>query len=276
MTPSHWTMTKYRIWTLLFGITLLAVACSDSDDPIESSEDVDIRPVDHSDAGPMPNGDDDSDVGPQLDGGPENDASEAPDTGTADTGTPNTGSPDTDTGSPNTDTGTPDTGSPDTDTGTPDTGTPDPDTGTPDTGAPDTDEEPDTSLPPLAGDTCEDAIDVTEGGFWEGESTLDMTNAYDPSMDAEHNCVGTNFSDKDRVYVVSPDEDTTYKVRVEPISSNFDPMIYVRTDCDADACIAGTQLISLTFDAPGGQDSFIIVDGFIGTSGDFDLKVTIE
>lgn len=257
MTSSRWTLTKSGLWAVFLSIALITVACADSDAPVESSEDVDIRPVDDSDAGPLPNGGDEIDVGPQLDAEPESDADETPDTG-----------------SPDSDTGTADTGTPDPDIGSPDTGTAD--TGSPDTGAPDTGEEPDTSLPPLAGDTCEDAIDVTEGGFWEGESTLDMTNAYDPSMDAEHNCVGTNFSDKDRVYVVSPDEDTTYKVRVEPISSNFDPMIYVRTDCDADACIAGTQLISLTFDAPGGQDSFIIVDGFIGTSGDFDLKVTIE
>lgn len=140
-------------------------------------------------------------------------------------------------------------------------------------------EEPDGGFDPTVGDTCEDAIDVTEGGVWTGESTIDMTDQYDPSM---NDCSGTNFSDNDRVYVVAPQEDRDYEIRVEPVTSDFDAMIYVRHDCSAEECVAATRLNgagepeTLTFEATGGIDNYIIVDGEIGSTGNFDLMVTVE
>lgn len=140
-------------------------------------------------------------------------------------------------------------------------------------------DDDDAGIEPLEGDTCATAIEVTDGGTWKDESTEMMTDVYDPSMDA--NCLGTDFSDNDRIYVVAPDETTTYEVRVEPRSDDLDAMIYVREDCDDQECIAGTRLNGagepeqVTFDAEGSEETFIIVDGEIGTSGDFDLEVTI-
>ena len=172
------------------------------------------------------------------------------------------------------------------DTGADDIGGDDQDTGGVDAGA-DTGDDEDTGTggEALEGDTCETAIDVTEGAELNGESTLEMTDQYDPSTT---DCSGTNSSDRDRVYVVQPEETTSYTVRVEPQEpDNFDVMIYVREDCEALECLAATRFNGpgeaeqLSFEAQANTPTFIIVDGDIGGigsswSGTFDLSVTIE
>ncbi len=138
----------------------------------------------------------------------------------------------------------------------------------------------DAGEPVVEGDSCETAIDVTEGAALVGESTVEMSNHYDPAMGAE-NCPGTNFSDRERVYVVSPLETTTYEVVAEP-EETFDLMLYARQDCDADACVAGTRfngaggVETISFEAVGGESVYIFVDGEIGHAGEFDLMVSIE
>ena len=137
--------------------------------------------------------------------------------------------------------------------------------------------EPEPEEPGVVGDTCETAFDVTAGGVWIGESTVEMSDAYSPSLGAS-GCPGTNFSDRERVYFVLPGETTTYEVRAEP-EAGFDLMIYVRLDCEASICVGGTRLNgagvteTLIFEAPGGVASYIFVDGEIGHSGSFDLMV---
>ena len=132
----------------------------------------------------------------------------------------------------------------------------------------------------LEGDSCETAIDVTDGAALVGESTVEMNDNYDPALGAD-NCPGTNFSDRERVYVVAPVETTIYEVVAEPEDS-FDLMLYAREDCAVDACVAGTRfngaggMETISFEVAGGESVFIFVDGEIGHVGEFDLMVTIE
>lgn len=130
-------------------------------------------------------------------------------------------------------------------------------------------------------DTCDVAIDATAGGTWDNQSTTDATDDYDSPVSAD-NCPSGSVSGKDEVYAVSPTDTTTYEVTVTPAGATFDPFLYVRADCAAEACIDGTvfngpgQPETLTFDAPGGQTSYIIVDGELGSEGDYSLTVTIQ
>ncbi len=162
----------------------------------------------------------------------------------------------------------------------PDANGDDPDADDPDAGDPDAD-DPDANGEEPDGNTCEEAIDVTEGVVLIGESLEEMTDEYDPVIGTE--CPAIAISGADRVYVVSPEEETTYNIRLEP-NDDLEAMIYVREDCDAAACTAGTRLrsnagvLTLAFDAPGGVDSFIIVDAEFFEEGDglYDLMVSID
>jgi hypothetical protein len=130
-------------------------------------------------------------------------------------------------------------------------------------------------------DTCATAIDATAGGTWGNQSTSDATDDYDSPVTAS-NCPSGAVSGKDEVYSLSPAATTTYEVTVTPVGSTFDPFLYVRTDCSQDACLAGTvfngpgQSETVTFDVQGGQTAFVIVDGELGTEGDYALTVAIQ
>jgi hypothetical protein len=134
---------------------------------------------------------------------------------------------------------------------------------------------------PLPGDICATALDVTAGIVLDSETTIGYTDDYEATLD-DTGCPNGQFSGPDRVYVVNPATQTTYTVTVEP-QGNFNPMIYVREDCAQTECLAGTifgsagQNESLDFDAPAGQDTFIIVDGELlgDDSGDYRLTVTM-
>jgi hypothetical protein len=129
------------------------------------------------------------------------------------------------------------------------------------------------------GDTCEVAIDVTAGGTFADQTTVGFSNDYDASATAD-NCPAGSASGADIVYVVSPSAETTYTFTVEPQGSTYDPFIYLKSDCSADACLDGTVLNgpgvqeSLEYTVAGGETVYVIVDGELVTEGAFDLTVS--
>ncbi|MBA2662299.1 MAG: hypothetical protein H0U74_08385 [Bradymonadaceae bacterium] len=138
--------------------------------------------------------------------------------------------------------------------------------------------------PGLVGDTCADAFNVTAGGTWANQTTTGYTDSYSAKAQGNSGCPVALVSGPDRVYSVSPAVATSYQVTVVP-TGTYDPLLYVRLDCAANACIAGTkfngpgQQEQVSFSVAAGQTAFIIVDGdglTIGgqTHGDFTLTVT--
>lgn len=142
------------------------------------------------------------------------------------------------------------------------------------------DAEPDSPPDLPEGDTCQDAIDVTAGAALTGQTTVGATDDYEASFSGD-NCPNARFSGPDRAYVVQPATPTNYTVQVLP-EAGFDPSLYVKVDCSQDACVTGTVLNgegvqeSVTFDAPAGIPTYIIVDGEQFSEGMFDLNVTIN
>lgn len=140
--------------------------------------------------------------------------------------------------------------------------------------------QPDSPPDMPEGDSCEDAIDVTAGASLTGQTTVGATDDYEASFSGD-NCPNARFSGPDRAYVVQPATPTTYTVQVLP-EAGFDPSLYVKVDCSQEACVTGTVLNgegvqeSVTFDAPAGVPTFIIVDGEQFSEGMFDLNVTIN
>ncbi|TNE88232.1 MAG: hypothetical protein EP330_15540 [Deltaproteobacteria bacterium] len=128
-------------------------------------------------------------------------------------------------------------------------------------------------------DTCADAIDVTAGASLSG-TTVGATDDYSTGI-GNQNCPVGSLTDADVAYVVRPSVDTGYRVVVTPTDGSFDPMLYVKVDCDADPCVDGTVLNgagvqeSLAFTATGGVSTYIIVDGENFTSGAFTIAVTL-
>ncbi len=134
--------------------------------------------------------------------------------------------------------------------------------------------------PPASGETCGDAIEVTAGGTWTGQTTIGTTDNYDPKKGS--GCPFISGSSGDRVYVVTPSVNTKYKFTVTP-EGNFNPIIFSRTDCAATACVAGTRLEGagmpevVTFNALAGQSIFTIVDGdFTAGSVRGNFKLTVD
>ncbi|TVQ89542.1 MAG: hypothetical protein EA397_14995 [Deltaproteobacteria bacterium] len=130
------------------------------------------------------------------------------------------------------------------------------------------------------GETCEEAIDVTEGGTFS-DTTVGAGEDHAPPS----GCVGGWASTgPDRAYVLRPSGPLNLEVtvRVDPIDETFDPMIYAfEEDCDAASCLGGTILNGpgvheeLTFIAEAGEETYFIVDGEMFTSGAYDLTVSV-
>src|SRR5690606_37751788 len=133
---------------------------------------------------------------------------------------------------------------------------------------PETDAGPGTDGGLPLGDTCEDAIDLTEGGTVTG-STTDATDDYETHFTV-FDCPAGLGSGGDRPYLLAPAVDRTYTAVVTPLGEEpieFDPFLYVRVDCAAEACVDGSvthgagEAEYLTFDVTGSTPVFLIVDG---------------
>lgn len=144
------------------------------------------------------------------------------------------------------------------------------------------DEEADQPPEPQAqgGDTCDQALDVSAGGVWGAQSTLRAQDDYD-SLPFDDGCPAGRGTGRDLTYVLrAPISTASYNITVEPVEPNFDPMIYLRTDCDQSVCLDGTVL-----NGPGQPERitglrlersdvvFVIVDGEALSNGSFTLTV---
>ncbi|RAL22399.1 hypothetical protein DL240_11155 [Lujinxingia litoralis] len=145
-------------------------------------------------------------------------------------------------------------------------------------GGSDVEEDAD-ELPQGDGRSCETAFDVSQGIVLEEQTTVGGPEAQDAD---DGTCPSGRLSGPEMIYRVSPAADTAYRVHVEPLDVSFDPMIYVRTDCSTQVCEAGTvfngpgQSETLSFEVPGGETRYIIVDGELLSEGAYRLEVSIE
>jgi hypothetical protein len=131
------------------------------------------------------------------------------------------------------------------------------------------------------GDTCGVAIDATVGGTFTGDtSTADddySASAFDTG------CPSGSVSGGDIVYRIEPTVETTYDLTVTPDDANFDPFLYIRTDCALDECVDGSVLNgegdpeSLTdVTVPANTAYYVIVDGELGSSGAYTFEVMVQ
>jgi hypothetical protein len=134
------------------------------------------------------------------------------------------------------------------------------------------------------GDTCDLAPDVTAGGRFTG-TTNGFTDDY--SVSGAGCPTGGAASGRDVAYRLSPPVAGMYTVRVTPVpatladggSNRFDPMLVVQRACGQLGCVIGTILNgpgdpeSVTFAVGAGETMFIVVDGELGSRGEFELEV---
>jgi len=153
------------------------------------------------------------------------------------------------------------------------------DSGAADSGAADA-SVADSGATPSGGDTCGEAFNVTAGVVLAGETTATASDDYSPPLGM--GCPsGGAASGRDRAYFVEPMTLTNYRVIVTP-EAGFDPMLYLVTACDFSVgCVDGTILNgsgmpeSLTFSVSAGVRTYIIVDGELGSSGSYELRVEL-
>lgn len=139
-------------------------------------------------------------------------------------------------------------------------------------------------MPPVviqAADTCAMAADVTQGVSLMGLTTVGAADDYD-SQGAK--CPVGRITGNDVAFFVMPAQETTYKITVTPMG-RYNPMIYIKTDCAANACLDGTVLNgpgvaeSLTTTIGAGVKAYIIIDGDFRSgdaNGVFNLEVIAQ
>ncbi len=89
---------------------------------------------------------------------------------------------------------------------------------------------------------------------------------------------GTGCTGLERVYKFTPDVDGVVELNVTKIDANEDFEVFVFLSCDHTNCLAsGTnsygQSELVTFDGEKGREYIIVVDGYQGTSGSFDIEI---
>ncbi|MBI4819246.1 MAG: hypothetical protein HY791_23445 [Deltaproteobacteria bacterium] len=133
----------------------------------------------------------------------------------------------------------------------------------------------DISTAPVANDRCENAIDVTAGGTFSGD-TSPATGDYTPA--SLTGCTGFLERGKDVTYSVAM---ATGERLVASLDAAWDGALYVVSNCGAidTSCGAGSDRgnpETLDFVAPAAGTYFLIVDGYESAAGSFDLTVGIS
>lgn len=140
-----------------------------------------------------------------------------------------------------------------------------------------------TNLAP--GDTCPGASnEIGSLPYGDSDTTVGLVDDYD--LAASGTCAGggSQFSGTgdgpDLVYLVETDVNCSVNVNMDP-EAGVDLALYIVTDCAslASTCVGvddaggGGTAEDVAFAATAGTDYFIIVDGFNGASGAFDLSI---
>ncbi len=147
-------------------------------------------------------------------------------------------------------------------------------------------------IDPYEGDgyTCVDEAVLGESCINPFVVTEPLTFSVDGSTDDAHNLMsfgagdcpgisgGRGGSAPDQVHVYAPSADGNYRITVE---SNFDPVLYVVTDCDdiSNTCLGASDAAAVGLDEVlelelmAGTSYFIVVDGWSTSSGDYTLIV---
>ncbi len=127
----------------------------------------------------------------------------------------------------------------------------------------------------ISGDTCADAFVITQSGTFTG-NTQTASNDYS----ASNSCTGYASTGPDVVYRVTLQAGDRLQASLAPSSGFWDTSIYLVTSCSmiAQSCVAGQdngnpEEIDYTTLVSG--DFFLIVDGYAGAGGAYDLDVTI-
>ena len=133
---------------------------------------------------------------------------------------------------------------------------------------------------PLGGDTCGNAIEITEPGIYQGDTT-GLTDDYAPTTSG---CTGTSYADApDQAWVVNLEAGQLLSVWMDP-DPDFDASLYLVTDCAAiDAtCLDGSDGFSssdveyVQWYADTDATVYIIADGYTASSnGPYSLEVEI-
>lgn len=130
------------------------------------------------------------------------------------------------------------------------------------------------------GDTCAAAtLEVSSLPFADSNTTVGLTD----DLVFAAACGGFNASSglgPDLVYRVQTDVDCGVNVALDPAAADL--ALWVVTDCadPVGGCVGGDDsggngtIEEVAFTATGGQEYFVVVDGFGGASDAFDLSIT--
>lgn len=121
-----------------------------------------------------------------------------------------------------------------------------------------------------AGDICANAETIECGETVSG-TTVGLSNLV-RTYDACSN--GQIESGPEKVYVITTTSDGDLTASLSNLGTN-DLDIHILDDCDTNACVARDHNSATYPDAPAGT-YYIVVDGFQGAQGTFDLTVTCE
>lgn len=136
---------------------------------------------------------------------------------------------------------------------------------------------------------CTDAIPMVCGQKLVNQSNNSGKNdrsiycspAPNPAGDPNFLPPGTGCTGREKIYSYTANVNGDIEVHVTGIDNNEDFEVFIFSECDPTFCIAsGTRSYGedeiITFDGFQGITYIIVVDGYFGTSGNFDIEIKCE
>ncbi|MEE2829342.1 MAG: hypothetical protein VX498_09150 [Myxococcota bacterium] len=140
---------------------------------------------------------------------------------------------------------------------------------------PDPEPEPEPEPEPDPEDSC----DVTEALGCQSSVSADTSAAGVASAIDAYSCVGWDASGPELIYSFHADSDGTVTASLSSIQSGEDLDVYIlsgdEANCSPEDCLAYGNTTA-SFEATAGENYFIVVDGFYGAAGTFDLELVCE
>lgn len=126
--------------------------------------------------------------------------------------------------------------------------------------------------PRAASDTCGMGYEIGALPYADTNATTGFVDDYQLLGD----CGGATsepYTGEDLTYLVQVDQ--TCDLFATITNDDYDSALYVLTDCGAQTCVAGgDDPEDLTFTATAGTDYWVVVDGWSGQDGNYDLTIS--
>ncbi len=119
--------------------------------------------------------------------------------------------------------------------------------------------------PPPTGLDCSNAIALTCGVLYSGAASSSSSN------EELYSCIAWNEPGPEQVHTIEAPTNGTITATLSNLTGDLD--VFILDSCDANDCLSAGDFVASFTDALAGQTYYIVVDGFDGSGGAYDIIV---